>query len=104
MSKTTVIALAGKRLEVRDSPTSPGHILIQIVTADRAVQASLTLRPDAAVVLGDALGIAAARVELHADLVQQTRAQGEGAKHALPRSTGNESSGPFLGVPAFVRG
>ena len=104
MSKTTVIALAGKRLEVRDSPTSPGHILIQIVTADRAVQASLTLRPDAAAVLSDALGIAAARAELHADLVPQTPAQGEGRKHAMRRTTGSESGGLGLGLSAFVRG
>jgi hypothetical protein len=63
MSKITVIALAGKRIESRPSPTSAGHILVQILTADRAVQASLTLTPDAAAVFAEALSLQATRAE-----------------------------------------
>ncbi|MDM0119016.1 hypothetical protein [Variovorax arabinosiphilus] len=63
MSKSTVIALAGKRIESRPSPTSPGHVLIQILSADRAVQASVTLAPHAAAVFADALGLQAESAE-----------------------------------------
>ena len=66
MSKSTVIALAGKRLESRPSPTSLGHIVIQIMTADRAVQASVTLTPDAAAVFAEALSLQAVSAEADA--------------------------------------
>lgn len=66
--KMTVCALAGKRLETRVSPTSPGHVLVQILSADRAVQASLTLTPDAAAVLADALAQQAQQAEKDARL------------------------------------
>lgn len=69
MSKTTVIGLAGKRLSVRPSPTSVGSILIQIISAGRDVQASITLAPDAAAVFADVLALAAVEAESDAALL-----------------------------------
>lgn len=63
MSKTTVIGLAGKRLEVRPSPTSAGSILIQVFSAGREVQAAVTLAPDAAAVFAEALSREAVAAE-----------------------------------------
>lgn len=59
MAKTTVIGLAGKRLEVRPSPTSVGSVLVQVITPGRDVQAAVTLTPDAAAVFAQALGLEA---------------------------------------------
>lgn len=41
--KHTICCLAGKRLEIKPSPTSPGCVLVQILGADRQIQASLTI-------------------------------------------------------------
>lgn len=53
--KHCVCGLAGRRLEIKDSPTTKGGVLVQILNADRAVVASMTFMPDSAAVAADAL-------------------------------------------------
>ncbi|MBX3660599.1 MAG: hypothetical protein KF740_19365 [Ramlibacter sp.] len=64
MARHQVIALAGKRLEIKPSPTSPGHVLVQVLSADRQVQASLTLDPSTAAVAALALNHEAEAAEV----------------------------------------
>lgn len=47
--KSTIVCLAGKRLQIQPSKTAPGRVLLQILSADREVQASVTF---------DAVGVA----------------------------------------------
>ena len=49
----TFIGAAGKRLVIRQSPTKAGAVLIQILSADREVQASLTIDAACCAVAGD---------------------------------------------------
>ena len=53
--KHLVIAAAGRRVEVKPSPTSPGCITLTIIGADRQAVACVTLETNAADVLGFAL-------------------------------------------------
>lgn len=46
MARFTFVCLAGKRLQIAPSPTAPGRLLIQILSADREVQASLTMEAE----------------------------------------------------------
>lgn len=72
MSKHTVCGLAGKRLEVRPSPTSPGHVLVQLLGADRQVVSSVTFDPAAAAVAGMALANEALAAELDQARIDRT--------------------------------
>ncbi len=59
----TICGLAGKRIVIKQSPTSPGHVLLQVLTADREVQASITFDPSGADALGNAARLEAVCAE-----------------------------------------
>ena len=59
MAKNIIVGLAGRRLEVRPSPTSPGCVLVQIVLANREVLGSVTLDMHCAAAAGNALQLEA---------------------------------------------
>lgn len=63
MSRHTICAAAGQRLVVQPSTTSPGCLSLQLLGADRAVKASVTLDVHAAQVFADALMVGALRLE-----------------------------------------
>lgn len=71
MSSHTIVCLAGKRLQVKPSLTSPGMVLVQILSADRAVQASVTVDPAAA-------GVLSLAFELEGREAERVRAESEG--------------------------
>ena len=59
----TFIGAAGKRLVIRQSPTKAGAVLIQILSADREAQASMTIDAPCCAVVGEAFAIEAATAE-----------------------------------------
>lgn len=61
--KHLVVAKAGRRVECKPSVMSPGCVQLTILSADRQPLALVTLSPDAAAVLGDALRIEAVDME-----------------------------------------
>ena len=63
MAKNIIVGLAGRRLEVRPSPTSPDCVLVQIVNAGREVLGAVTLDMHGAFVAGEALRLEAVHVE-----------------------------------------
>lgn len=63
MSIFQIAGLAGKRIHISQSKTSPGHVLVQILGADRQPQASLTLDQNQAGNAAGALDVAAREAE-----------------------------------------
>lgn len=59
MAVHTIGGLASRRIQVKPSPTSPGHVLLQVFGPDRDVLASITLDPHCVGVLAEALRLEA---------------------------------------------
>lgn len=59
----TICCLAGKRLEIKPSQTSPGCVLVQILGADRQVQASLTVEAESVAVVEQAFSLVGAAAQ-----------------------------------------
>lgn len=69
--KHLILAKAGRRVECKPSVLSTGCVQLTILSADREPVALVTLSPDAAAVLGDALRIEAADAETLAQAAEK---------------------------------
>lgn len=65
MSIHTFVCLGGKRLVIQPSRTTQGAVQVQVLSADRSVQASITCDAPTAGVISQAFGISAAEAETH---------------------------------------
>lgn len=63
MGRHTVVALAGRRVEVQTCKTNAGLVQVSIIGADRQAVAVVTLTADAAAILSQALSLEGAAAE-----------------------------------------